>query len=68
MNLAIPEDGCERKISEVKEFKVDTFVIGDDWAGEFDFLKDYCEVVYLPRTHEISTTQIKSELRSNQNG
>lgn len=40
----------------------DTFVMGDDWAGKFDFLKDLCEVVYLPRTPEISTTQIKSEL------
>ena len=36
--------------------------VGDDWTGKFDFLKDYCEVVYLPRTPEISTTQIKKEL------
>ena len=36
--------------------------MGDDWEGEFDFLKDKCEVVYLPRTPEISTTRIKSEL------
>lgn len=43
----------------------DTFVMGDDWAGKFDFLKDLCEVVYLPRTPEISTTQIKSELKNN---
>jgi len=38
------------------------FVMGDDWKGEFDFLKDYCEVVYLPRTDGISTTKIKQDL------
>ena len=47
---------------DLKEFKVDTFVIGDDWEGKFDFLKEYCDVVYLPRTPEISTTQIKKDL------
>ena len=46
----------------VKEYHVDTFVMGDDWKGKFDFLKDYCEVVYLPRTEGISTTQIKTDL------
>ena len=44
-------------------YKVDTFVMGDDWKGKFDFLKEYCEVVYLPRTPEISTTQIKNDLQ-----
>ena len=63
VDLVIPEESWEQKISDVKEFKVDTFVIGDDWEGKFDFLKEYCEVVYLPRTPEISTTQIKTELR-----
>lgn len=43
--------------------KVDTFVMGDDWKGKFDFLKEQCEVVYLPRTPEISTTQIKKDLK-----
>lgn len=62
VDLVIPEDNWEQKISDVKEFKVDTFVIGDDWEGKFDFLKDYCEVVYLPRTPEISSTQIKKDL------
>ena len=64
VDLVIPEESWEQKISDVKEFKVDTFVIGDDWEGKFDFLKDYCEVVYLPRTPEISTTQIKKDLSS----
>jgi glycerol-3-phosphate cytidylyltransferase len=63
VDLVIPEESWEQKISDVKEFKVDTFVIGDDWEGKFDFLKDYCEVVYLPRTPEISTTQIKKDLK-----
>lgn len=62
VDLVIPEMCWEQKVSDVQEFKVDTFVIGDDWKGEFDFLKDYCEVVYLSRTPEISTTQIKKEL------
>ena len=52
-------------ISDVKEYHVDTFVMGDDWKGKFDFLKDYCEVVYLPRTEGISTTKIKQDLGLN---
>ena len=55
----------DQKISDVKEYHVDTFVMGDDWKGKFDFLKDYCEVVYLPRTEGISTTKIKQDLGLN---
>mgnify|MGYP003379202619 CR=1 FL=1 len=66
VDLVIPEESWEQKISDVQEFKVDTFVIGDDWEGKFDFLEDYCEVVYLPRTPEISTTQIKKDLGKRQ--
>lgn len=62
VDLVIPEENWEQKVSDVKEFKIDTFVMGNDWEGKFDFLKDYCEVVYLPRTPEISTTQIKKDL------
>lgn len=62
VDLVIPEENWEQKISDVKEYHVDTFVMGDDWKGKFDFLKPYCEVVYLPRTPEISTTQIKKDL------
>ena len=62
VDLVIPEENWEQKISDVKEFKVDTFVMGNDWEGKFDFLKDYCEVVYLQRTPENSTTQIKKDL------
>lgn len=63
VDLVIPENCWEQKVEDVKEFKVDTFVIGDDWKGKFDFLKEQgCEVVYLSRTPEISTTQIKKDL------
>ena len=63
VDLVIPEECWEQKVTDVKEFKVDTFVMGNDWEGKFDFLKDFCEVVYLPRTPEISTTQIKKDLK-----
>lgn len=63
VDLVIPEECWEQKVTDVKEFKVDTFVMGNDWEGKFDFLKDSCEVVYLPRTPEISTTQIKKDLK-----
>ena len=63
VDLVIPENSWDQKVSDVQEFKVDTFVMGDDWEGKFDFLKEYCDVVYLPRTPEISTTQIKQDLK-----
>lgn len=63
VDLVLPENSWDQKINDIKEFQIDTFVMGDDWQGEFDFLKDYCEVVYLPRTPEISTTQIKQDLQ-----
>lgn len=50
---------------DVELYKIDTFVMGDDWKGKFDFLKSRCEVVYLERTPEISTTQIKKDLEKN---
>ncbi|MCI8600450.1 MAG: glycerol-3-phosphate cytidylyltransferase [Oscillospiraceae bacterium] len=64
IDLVIPETCWEQKREDVQEFKVDVFVMGDDWAGKFDFLKDLCEVIYLPRTPEISTTKIKQDLFS----
>ena len=62
VDLVIPEECWEQKTEDVKLYQVDTFVMGDDWAGKFDFLKPLCDVVYLERTPEISTTQIKEEL------
>lgn len=60
----IPEYNWEQKIKDVVDNQVDVFVMGDDWKGQFDFLKEYCEVVYLPRTEGISTTKIKSDLNA----
>lgn len=59
----IREDDWNQKISDVKNHNIDIFVMGDDWEGKFDELKEYCEVVYLPRTKDISTTKIKEELK-----
>ena len=64
VDLVIPEECWEQKAKDVQEYHVDTFVMGDDWEGKFDFLKEFCDVVYLPRTPEISTTQIKKDLNS----
>ncbi|HOP46417.1 MAG TPA: glycerol-3-phosphate cytidylyltransferase [Desulfobacteraceae bacterium] len=63
VDLVIPETCWEQKRNDVHKYHVDIFVIGDDWKGKFDFLKEErCDVVYLPRTPEISTTQIKKIL------
>lgn len=67
VDLVIPEVNWEQKITDVQDFKIDTFVIGSDWKGKFDFLQDYCEVVYLERTPEISTTKIKKDLEGSLN-
>ena len=63
----IAEDNWEQKKEDVKKHDIDVFVMGDDWKGEFDFLKEQCEVVYLPRTEGISTTQIKKDLKQKTN-
>ena len=57
VDLVIREDSWEQKIDDIKEFKIDTFVMGDDWKGKFDYLKDYCQVVYLPRTCLLYTSR-----------
>ncbi len=62
VDAVIPEKTWDQKIEDIKKYNVDTFVIGEDWKGKFDFLNDYCNVVYLPRTEGISTTQLKSTL------
>ncbi|MUK87366.1 glycerol-3-phosphate cytidylyltransferase [Ornithinibacillus sp. L9] len=64
----IPENNWDQKILDVQNHNVDLFVMGDDWEGKFDFLKEYCEVVYLPRTVGISTTKIKEDLLQVKNG
>lgn len=65
VDLVIPEENWEQKAHDMHMYDVDVFVMGDDWEGRFDFLKDEgVEVVYLPRTPEISTTQIKNDLNN----
>ena len=64
VDLVIPEDNWEQKITDIATYNVDVFVIGDDWKGKFDFLKEYCEVKYLERTQGISTTELKETLSS----
>ena len=65
VDLVIPEESWDQKVTDVHEYHIDTFVMGDDWKGEFDFLQDEgVDVVYLPRTPEVSTTQIKRDLKS----
>ncbi|MGM2786186.1 glycerol-3-phosphate cytidylyltransferase [Bacillus cereus group sp. Bce018] len=59
----IPEITWEQKVTDVVSNNIDVFVMGNDWEGEFDFLKEYCEVVYLPRTDGISTTKIKTDMK-----
>ncbi len=65
VDLVIPEDSWEQKAEDVREYHVDTVVMGGDWAGSdrFEFLRDECELVYLDRTEGISTTQVKKGLR-----
>lgn len=64
----IPEYSWEQKIDDVRRYNIDVFVMGDDWKGKFDFLKDYCDVVYLPRTVGISTTKVKRDMFRVKNG
>ena len=66
VDLVIPEQNWEQKIDDVKNYHVDVVVMGGDWAGSdrFEYLKDYCEVVYLDRTEGISTTDVKKELKN----
>lgn len=63
VDLVIPEKNWNQKKSDMREYHIDTFVMGDDWKGKFDFLKDEgVDVVYLPRTAEISSSKIKKDL------
>lgn len=59
-----PENTWEQKADDIRRYGAQVFVMGEDWAGKFDFLRSCCEVIYLPRTPSISTTEIKSSLES----
>ncbi|PMR69373.1 glycerol-3-phosphate cytidylyltransferase [Halomonas heilongjiangensis] len=63
VDMVIPEKSWEQKLSDVKKHGVDIFAIGEDWKGEFDFLEELCQVVYLKRTKNISTTDLKRSLK-----
>ncbi|WP_137597329.1 glycerol-3-phosphate cytidylyltransferase [Paucilactobacillus kaifaensis] len=62
VDIVIPEESWEQKASDIKKFNVDALVMGNDWAGQFDDLRKYTKVIYLPRTDGVSTTQIKNDL------
>ena len=62
VDKVIPEKNWEQKVKDIKKYNVDIFAIGNDWEGEFDFLKEYCDVDYLERRKNISTTQLKKSL------
>ena len=64
VDLVIPQNTWEQKLDDVRNYDIDIVVMGDDWANSnrFDYLKEYCELVFLPRTEGISTTKIKEDL------
>ena len=62
VDFVFPETSWEQKLIDIKKYKIDIFVIGDDWIGKFNFLEQYCKVVYLPRTQGISSSKRKEEI------
>ncbi|MFD0081552.1 glycerol-3-phosphate cytidylyltransferase [Priestia megaterium] len=63
VDLVVPETHWEQKKQDIEKYDIDIFVMGDDWQGKFDFLSPYCEVIYLHRTKNISTSIIKKDLK-----
>lgn len=62
VDLVIKEESWEQKIQDIKKFDIDILVMGDDWKCKFDYLKEYCQVIYLERTENISTTEVRNEI------
>ena len=62
VDLVIPETCWEQKENDIKTFNINILAMGNDWEGKFDFLREHCEVVYLPRTDNISSTEIKKQM------
>ena len=62
VDLVIPEENWEQKKNDIRLYHIDVFCMGGDWTGKFDFLKEYCQVIYLPRTEGISTTERKGQV------
>ncbi len=64
VDLVIPEENWEQKVKDIKEHKADVFVMGSDWENKFNELREVCEVIYLPRTEDISSTETKEYLKT----
>ena len=62
VDRVIAEESWEQKITDIQKYNIDIFAMGSDWEGKFDFLEEYCKVVYLPRTQDISSTKLKKSL------
>ncbi|MFX1766408.1 adenylyltransferase/cytidyltransferase family protein [Paraburkholderia sp. A1RI-2L] len=63
VDAVFPEDNWDQKRTDIARFGAHVFGMGDDWKGRFDDLGDICEVVYLPRTPDVSTTEIRAQVR-----
>jgi len=66
VDLVIPEKSWNQKVHDIQLYQIDVLVMGSDWEGRFDFMKEYCDVMYFPRTVEVSTSQIKDDLKKGQ--
>lgn len=64
VDQVIPEKTWEQKCDDITRLNVDIFAIGDDWQGKFDDLKDLCEVHYMPRTPDVSSTELRKSLNT----
>jgi len=62
VDSVFPEDTWEQKVTDIKKYHADVFVMGADWEGKFDHLTDLCQVVYLPRTEGVSSTELRARL------
>jgi len=64
VDKVIAEKSWEQKFKDIEEYDVDIFVIGDDWKGKFDYLERFCDVVYLPRTPGISSSDLRKKMEA----
>lgn len=63
VDVAFAEENWEQKVDDIRRYRVDAFGMGSDWEGRFDELREHCEVVYLPRTEAVSSTELKRVLK-----
>jgi glycerol-3-phosphate cytidylyltransferase len=64
VDFVFPEESLEQKAEYIRRFNADVLIMGQDWEGKFDHLNELCEVLYLPRTPNISTTEVRAEIFS----